>query len=163
MTENECFICCSKSGKTMQEKMLDNIHYKRLRYPLIPLSYAYGCDCKTMLAHNRCLIGVLKCPTCRKIVHKPRLCVKGNIEKYLYLEWIKNGPKNINKIQTITVLIMFKIFVLVQLNEHKYIVITNNYVLLSLTFIMIVGSVILMLCDYVEKYWLFNKKLNAFY
>lgn len=163
MIENECFICCSKSGKTMQEKMMDNIHYKRLRYPLISLSHAYGCDCKTMLVHNRCLIGIFKCPTCRKIVHKPRLCVKGNLEKYLHLGWIRNNPKNFKKIQNFSLLIMFIIFILVHLNKHKYIIITNIYVLLGLMLVMIIGSFILMIDDYIEKYWLFDRKLNTFY
>ncbi len=52
--ENECFICCTKDGKTIQEKFLDNPHHQQLNYPLIPLQYAYGCNCKNSYAHNRC-------------------------------------------------------------------------------------------------------------
>ena len=156
MTEKECFICCSKSGKTTQEKMLDNIHYKRLRYPLIPLSYAYGCNCKTMMAHNRCLFGIFKCPTCRKNVYEPRLCVKGNIENYLYLEWIKYNPTNFEKMQKIALLIAIIIIILVQLNERKYINITNNYILLGLTLICMLSGIVLFIGDYIEKFWLFK-------
>ncbi len=163
MAENECFICCSKSGKTTHEKLLDNVYHKRLRYPLISLSYAYECNCKTMWAHNRCLIGITKCPTCRKNINKPRLCVRGNIENFLYLGWIRKNPTKFKKIEYISVLIMFIIFVLNYLNEQKYIVITNNYILLSFISISLMCSVILYIGDYIEKYWLYNNKSNIFY
>jgi len=164
MTENECFICCSKSGKTLQEKiMLDNIYYKRLRYPLIPLSYAYECGCKTMWAHNRCLINILKCPTCRKNIIKPHLRVKTNIDNYLYLDWIKNNPSNFNKIQIYTISIMFIIFILTYLNEQEYIVITDNYILLCFIFVLLMGTFVLFITDYTTKYWLYNNKTNTFY
>lgn len=163
MTENECFICCSKSGKTVQEKLLDNINHKRLRYPLIPLSYAYECGCKTMWAHNRCLKNIFTCPTCRKKIIKPHLCVKTNIDKYLYLDWIRNNPSNFKKIQIYTVSIMFIIFILSYLNEQKYIVITNNYILLCFIFVLLMGTFVLFITDYITKYWLYDTKTNTFY
>ena len=92
MIENECFICYTKSGKTIQERRMDNIHYKSLGYPLIQLSYAYGCNCKNMWAHNKCLRTIHKCPTCRKDVIKPQLQVAANIEKYIYLGLVKDNP-----------------------------------------------------------------------
>ena len=167
MSENECFICCSKSGKTSQEKLLDNINHKRLNYPLIPLSYAYECECKTMWAHNKCLKNIFKCPTCRKNVIKPNLCVKTNIDNYLFLaliiNWIKNGTLDVKKIQTHTVSIMFIVFILNYLNELKYIVITNNYILLCFIFVLLMGTLVLFIIDYITKYWLYDVKTNTFY
>lgn len=163
MTDKECFICCSKSGKSIEEKLMDNIHHKKLRYPLIPLSYAYDCNCKNIWCHNKCLKTIFKCPTCRKGVIKPNLCVRSYIDKYLNLEWIRNNPTKFKKIKTGALLIMFVIIILNLLNEHKYIIIENLYVLCAFIFIMLLSSMILFVDDYIEKYWLYDAKLNRFY
>lgn len=62
---NDCFIRCTKSGKSEQNKLVF--------YPLLRLSSAYGCNCIDTMAHNKCLLGIKKCPTCRKAVSKSNL------------------------------------------------------------------------------------------
>lgn len=162
MTENECFICYSKSGKTIQEKMLDNIHHERLSYPLITLSHAYNCHCGTMWAHNRCLMGIYKCPSCRKYVYKPNLCVTTNVDKYLNLKWIKKYQSNFKYIQQFIAFTMIAIIgvilIIDKLNKVK-----NIYILSLLTIPLLFGSVILHISEYAEKYWLYNDKTKSFY
>lgn len=39
----ECFICCSKSGKTDQDKIMEFVaNRKKFAYPLVLLSDAFG-------------------------------------------------------------------------------------------------------------------------
>lgn len=93
---NECFICCTKDGKTQQEITFEMaFNQKKLNYPLINLSSAYNCACINILAHNKCLLNIKKCPTCRKIVTKHNLYVKTNLDYYLkyYFDWIKKRCK----------------------------------------------------------------------
>jgi hypothetical protein len=73
----ECFICCSVDGKSDTEKQFEMIYnQKYTNYPLLPLSKIYSCNCCTSYAHNKCLLNLNKCPTCRKVVSKPNLYVK---------------------------------------------------------------------------------------
>lgn len=66
----ECFICCSKSGKTDQDRIMELIvNRRKFAYPLILLSDAYGCECKTTKAHNKCLINITKCPISSQFVY----------------------------------------------------------------------------------------------
>ena len=116
-----------------------------------------------MWAHNRCLKNIksikniFTCPSCRREIIKPHLCVKTN------LDWIRNNPSNLKKIQIYTVSIMFIIFILNYLNEQKYIVITNNYILLCFIFVLLMGTFVLFITDYITKYWLYDNITNTFY
>lgn len=94
--DEECFICCSIHGKTQQEQIYDEfVNRKNFNYPLITLKYAYNCDCKYIYAHNRCLFGINKCPTCRKRVYKPQLYVSTNYDIWFksFFDWIKKRFK----------------------------------------------------------------------
>jgi hypothetical protein len=68
---------------------------RKFAYPFVLLSDAYGCECKTIQAHNKCLININKCPTCRKVVSKPNLYVKTRLDYYFSwpLTVIKSNPK----------------------------------------------------------------------
>jgi len=71
---NECCICydeCIEIAKIESFIMMLNFGYSY--YPLISLSDAYGCECKTLHAHNHCLLNINKCPLCRTVVTKPKL------------------------------------------------------------------------------------------
>lgn len=37
-----------------------------MEYPLISMNDAYDCDCINNYAHNKCLLNINKCPTCKK-------------------------------------------------------------------------------------------------
>lgn len=163
MIENECFICYTKSGKTIQERRMDNIHYKSLGYPLIQLSYAYGCNCKNMWAHNKCLRTIHKCPTCRKDVIKPQLQVAANIEKYIYLGLVKDNPSNVKIIRNQSCIVLVIIIIINALNEQKHITIDNNYILLAMIFIMLFATFMLYMVDYMTKFWLYDEKTETFY
>jgi hypothetical protein len=57
---------------------------------------------------------------------------------------------------------MFIIFILSYLNEQKYIVI-NNYILLCFIFVLLMGTIVLFITDYITKYWLYDTETNTFY
>jgi len=65
------------------------ICYATSKYPIISLSYAYGCLCHTSHAHTHCLTRLTKCPTCRKRVTTPKLRVDHWIHRAL--DWIKDN------------------------------------------------------------------------
>lgn len=159
----ECFICCTKSGKSREERLFDNIYHKGIRYPIIPLCYAYDCRCSGTFAHNKCLLTINKCPTCRKLVTKPRLVVRKAFESYVNLQWIYNNPLTFQYFTCFNMGVMTMIFLFVFLNEQKVITIENNYVLFGLVMIQLLTGVILTLNDYTYKYWLYDKKSNTFY
>lgn len=78
----ECFICYS-TGKTEQEELLESFYnVKTMNYPLISMCDAYGCKCINNYAHNKCLLNVNKCPTCRKEI-KPKLYITTKYDFYL--------------------------------------------------------------------------------
>jgi len=81
----ECFICCTTTGKSDYE---NNFIYNlfSLSYPLFPLSYYYKCKCNTMYSHNKCLINIKKCPSCRKKNVHPNLCILPDYDKYFILQ-----------------------------------------------------------------------------
>ena len=159
--EEECFICCSKSGKTDQERLLDNMHHSRMWYPLVPLSYAYGCRCTTSWVHNRCLLGVYKCPTCRKQAI-PRLRIKGQLEHYVYLDWIRIYPAAFHRLKQFSVISPLLIFMLNWLQELRYLDMPTWLICMMLVTLAI-NTMILLAYDYTEKYWLFSAKHHLFY
>jgi hypothetical protein len=148
----ECFICCSKSGKSNAERLMDNIHHRKMRYPQIPLSYAYGCKCDTTKAHNRCLVNVLKCPTCRKPVAAPYTEVHTTLENYVNLEWVKKYPA---KFRMLTGTMVCVSFVLIIANETIKIY-WNAWTSCAVLCVYIFTMCLLFVDDYVRKYWLFS-------
>jgi hypothetical protein len=161
--ENECFICCTKEGKTEKELISDMLSHKTLNYPLINLSCAYHCFCKNIYAHNICLININKCPQCRKEVKKPNLYVVTQYDFYLkyYFDWIKKDLNRIEQVQIYFYLIIIVIIFLLFLFDliKKEIDIIKTY---SLIFAIIYGIIFMIhifglhLQDYFEKYWLYK-------
>ena len=100
--QNECFICCSVDGKSDTEKQFEMMYnQKYANYPLLTLSTAYNCKCQNSYAHNKCLLNINKCPTCRKVVVKPNLYVKTRYDYYLcfLLDWFKKDTSCIEKMK----------------------------------------------------------------
>ena len=118
----ECFICCSEHGKSEKELLLEAKLYptnKTINYPLLSLAEVYGCECHTSYAHNKCLLTINKCPTCRQI-SKPNLYVKTRYDYYLkfLLRWLKKDPSNISKLNWY--MIYYLIFILSSLTIIDY-------------------------------------------
>ena len=170
--EEECFICYSNDGKSDQEKSMEMVFSGKpsLSYPLISLSCIYNCNCKNNYAHNKCLFGIKKCPTCRKIVQKPNLYIKTKYDYYLkfYLDWIKKDTKRIKQIKHCAVFfIIFSIFLLMILSNvnkphmkqiQKSIEIFL-YPLVAISVSSLYCAIFLSsLEDYFVKYWLYSHK-----
>ena len=168
--KEECFICCSKDGKTDSEKLFEIMYnYKSMDYPLLSLSSAYNCKCFYNYAHNKCLITINKCPTCRKLL-KPKLYINTKFDYYLgfLLSWIKKDISRIEKINwcALSYLIIFHIILfLFNKNIIKIIIKFIKYILLYLKIILSILyilslCVIIILNDYFNKYWLYNSKIK---
>ena len=170
--EEECLICYSNDGKSDQEKSMEMMFSGKpsLSYPLISLSYIYNCNCKNNYAHNKCLFGIKKCPTCRKIVQKPNLYVKTKYDYYLkyYLDWIKKDTKRIKQIKYYTVFFVISsiFFSMILSNVNKS---PMKPILKSMetyvVFLTIINISCLYCCiflssleDYFIKYWLYSYK-----
>ena len=180
---NDCFICCTKSGKSEQDKFQDVFLNRRTyNYPLIQLSSAYGCNCSNAMAHNKCLLGIKKCPTCRKVVIKPNLYVETKFDwifSWLF-GWLKSNSKLIPKLKIwcgISCVIMFILFLMIdkqllQFSDNwitqvilgplgHFFVVKKTWIGLSLLLgIQLIGGIVLIMEDYIKKYWLYNPKTN---
>ena len=163
----ECFICCIPEGKSEREYAMELLTNKKTySYPIIKLSQAYGCECVGIQAHNKCLLGINKCPTCRKIVIKPNLYVKTYYD--IMFSWIfqliKSNPKLIQKLEFFAVLIMFMLFGLCWLISKDFIKIQFNYrihiIVIILLPIQFIGGICIIMKDYFKKYWLYDEKNN---
>jgi hypothetical protein len=81
--KNECCICYSIDGKSDEELNFDmQYNNNQMNYPLLSLSTVYECNCINNYAHNRCLLHINKCPTCRKLSN-PKLYVYTLYDYYL--------------------------------------------------------------------------------
>ena len=163
----ECFICCTSTGKTDNEIANELfINRRTFDYPIIKLSQAYSCACLNTNAHNKCLLNIKKCPTCRKVVIKPNLYVK---TKYDYIfGWlfnrIKKNPSligNIYKCAIVIAIISLGFYFCIIHNYIKLNVDLKNHIILSLFLIIQLSlGVIFCMKDYFKKYWLYDKKNN---
>jgi hypothetical protein len=170
--KEECFICCSVDGKTDNEKIYEiYCNQKYCDYPLIQLSNAYDCNCSTSYAHNKCLFDIKKCPTCRKVVTKPKLYVSTRYDYYLWFlfDWIKKDISRIEKIKYYAILcliIMCSILCLFDKNKNIIDLIIPPKSLRSLFFGIVMGGLyfismyIIILDDYFTKYWLYDSKIK---
>ena len=172
--KEECFICCSFDGKNDDEIKMELYGQKYLNYPLLSLSKAYNCNCHNSYAHNKCLLNINKCPTCRKYITKPNLYVNTRYDYYLYylFEWIKKDISRIEKIKWLA--ITYFIFICFMLNlfeNNKKIVrvILPPNSIISIMFSTTITSLCslsvytIVLNDYFNKYWLYNSKTNKCY
>jgi hypothetical protein len=160
---SECLICFTQDGKTQKEISEEILLNRRTHmYPLITLSYAYGCKCNSK-AHNKCLFGLNKCPTCRKTVSKPNLYVKSNYD-YVFgwlFNKIKSYPNIISIIKSYCALVVLFTIGLCICIDKNIIVIVDNWkyrILLGLLiFIQFSVGIIFFMEDYFKKYWLYDE------
>lgn len=164
---SECFICCTSQGKTNQEVIEEMFINKRtFGYPLVQLSCAYGCACSNNVAHNKCLLGITKCPTCRKFVNKPKLYVSSKYDYWFgYLfDKIKSCPKIIGQIKIYAAILIFISLGLAFACDKEIIVVEKNIkymvVLGLLLLVQLVVGTILLMEDYFKKYWLYDEKTS---
>jgi hypothetical protein len=167
----ECFICCVPDGKSYNDILMEQIaNRKSFPYPLILLSDAYGCKCNTK-AHNKCLIRINKCPTCRKFVSKPKLQVKTSLDYWLspLFKILKSKPQLIGQIKIICSYLIVLMIILVICIDKQIIQIPSNSnsnlhfhisigILLS---IQLICGMVFVLGDYFKKYWLYDEKTGT--
>lgn len=110
-------------------------------YPMLSMDKAYNCKCQNNYAHNKCLININKCPTCRK--------EKINIIK---LKWYM-----------MCCLVSLLVFlVLCAFNQNKIVIPKTKLSLFISIAIGIIFYISLFIFttfnDYLIKYWLCNEK-----
>ena len=164
---DECFICCTVDRKSTQEHLEEFVLNKKTRiYPIIKLSQAYGCACVGTYAHNKCLLGINKCPTCRKIVSKPNLYVITHYDKTFgwIFQLIKSDPTLISKLEISATIITLILIGLLWLIYEDLIKININYkmqaVIIILLMCQLVTGISFIVIDYFKKYWLYDEKTN---
>jgi len=165
----ECFICFSTSGKTDDEISFEQIfNQKTMNYPLLSMAYAYNCKCINNYAHNKCLININKCPTCRKEA-EPNLYIYTRYDYYFsfLLDWLKKDISNIEKLNRY--ILSYLIFIcgflfLCSKNQKMINTIIPPKSNISLCFAIIISSsfcialyLFVVFSDYIQKYWLYNK------
>jgi len=163
----DCFICCTSTGKTDSDITNELFLNRRtFDYPIIKLSQAYGCACSNTYAHNKCLLDIKKCPTCRKVVVKPNLYVQtryDHVFSWLFNK-IKTRPYLISNIKTYTVIIVivsFGLFFAIEKNIIKLNPSLKTHIGLGLLlFVQLCGGIIFLMQDYFAKYWLYDEKKN---
>ncbi len=175
--KEECFICCS-DAKTEKEQYIEKMtNQKSMDYPLLSMSYVYGCKCVNYHAHNKCLLNINKCPTCRK----DAIPILYKFTKYDYylkflLNWLKKDPSNfirLNWYMMYCLLLIFGLLFCCAMNEDKINKIIKPKSKASLCVSIVIsisfGIPLFMLTsfnDYIKKYWLYNsntKKYDAFH
>ena len=173
--KKECFICYS-TGKTNQEEFDEFVYnIKSMEYPLISMNYAYGCKCINKYAHNKCLLNINKCPTCRKET-KPKLYIKTKYDyffKYL-LNYLRKNNSNIIKLNRymiytlIFALLILGIFAFHEkeikklniLPKKSFINLCFSITIVSLIFIPL--YILTVFNDYLKKYWLYNENTKKY-
>jgi hypothetical protein len=158
----ECFICCTKDGKSDNERFHEMILGKRktMGYPIISLSYAYGCCCHTSFAHNKCLQTVNKCPTCRKQVTKPYLRVDTLVNRRL--GWIRENPA-LYKERLKYFYFCVGVMVLVSLGENTGYLEVHPCIMGVILVFMFTAQFFVILDDSLNKYWLYNDTRKTYY
>lgn len=159
----ECFICYS-NGKTPDEEIREIFIKKRgLNYPLVSLSHAYNCNCVGLFAHNKCLLKINKCPTCRKFISKPNLYVE-TLFDYLFgliFAIVKKNPIVIFYIKNICTITSIGTFILCYLIENNYCQIEKKIIEIIICKLLIIinflGGFIFIMKDYFTKYWLYDE------
>jgi len=173
--KKECFICYS-TGKTKQEELLESFYNaKTMNYPLISMCDAYGCKCINNYAHNKCLLNVNKCPTCRKET-KPKLYIKTKYDYFLkyLLNYLKKNNSNIVKLNRFMVyslifgLLLLGFCALYEkeikksniLPKKSFIKLCFSITIVSLIFIPL--YIFTVFNDYLKKYWLYNENTKKY-
>ena len=173
--KKECLICYS-TGKTEQEELLESFYNaKTMNYPLISMCDAYGCKCINNYAHNKCLLNVNKCPTCRKEI-KPKLYITTKYDFYLkyLLNYLKKDTSKIVILNwhmiysSIFGLLLLGLCALYEkeikksdiLPAKSFINLCFSITIVSLIFIPLYFLIIFN--DYLKKYWLYNENTKKY-
>ena len=173
----ECFICCSVDGKSDTEKQFEMMYnQKYINYPLLTLSSAYGCNCCKSYAHNKCLLNIIKCPTCRKVVSKPNIYVKTSYDYWLWflLDWVKKDISRIEKMKRCAILYIMTMCLFLYsidkiIGKELFETIIPPKSNISLCFATVIGLFYFLslytviLEDYLKKYWLYDSKTKKCY
>ncbi len=146
----ECFICCTKHGKS-ENQVLYEIYMNdyTIDYPIISLSYAYGCECKNMFAHNICLYSINKCPQCRK-VKIPNIMAKTRIE------FLKPYLTRIKCILYIPYILFLLIVGIIMDEYYQHRLLNDIGKICLLVVIIIIYRLHQALIDTIRKYWLID-------
>ena len=125
-----------------------------INYPLLSLAEAYDCECHTSYAHNKCLLTINKCPTCRK-KSKPNLYVRTRYDYYLkfLLRWLKKDKSKI--------LTDYNYMLIFLINLGSCIIYYNCNNAIKI-FIIVSIYILNNFYDYLKKYWLYNSKTNKY-
>lgn len=171
----ECFICWSISGKTEDEIAFEKtFNTKTMNYPLLSMAYVYNCKCINNYAHNKCLVNIKRCPTCRKKC-EPNLYIYTQYDNYLpfLLDWLKKDISNIEKLKVYTVYYLLFIFGLVYLfgkNKETFHMIIPPHSNISIYFATVISVscfiaiyLLVVFSDYIQKYWLYDKEQKKYY
>ena len=159
----ECIICLSIRRDINEQ--ISEIYF--ITYPLILLKKAYECDCINSYAHNICLKNINKCPTCRKNVTKPNLYVETKFDYYFFwiFNFIKKNPLIIIKFNICCFIFLFLLLILLLLIEKNIILLSDNsksnIVICILFFIILFSNFMIVIDEYLKKYWLYNNKTQT--
>ena len=173
--KKECFICYS-TGKTKEDEFNEFIYnIKGMEYPLISMNDAYDCKCINNYAHNKCLLNINKCPTCRKVA-KPNLYIKTKYDYFLkyLLNWLKKDILNMTKLNwfmycclTFGMLVLSICALFEKEIKECNIVPKKSFISLCLSIcivslIFITLYILIISNDYLKKYWLYNKNTKKY-
>ena len=173
--KKECFICYS-TGKTKEDEFNEFLYnIKGMEYPLISMNDAYDCNCINNYAHNKCLLNINKCPTCRKVA-KPNLYIKTKYDFYLkyLLNYLKKDTLKIVILNwhmiysSIFGLLLLGLCALYEkeikmyklLPAKSFINLCFSTIIVSLIFIPLYFLIIFN--DYLKKYWLYNENTKKY-
>lgn len=173
--KKECFICYS-TGKTKEDEFNEFVYnIKGMEYPLISMNDTYDCKCINNYAHNKCLLNINKCPTCRKEM-KPNLYIKTKYDYFLkyLLNWLKKDILNMTKLNwfmyccltfgmlVLSICALFEKEIkesnIVPKKSFRSLCLSNCIV--SLIFIPL--YILIIFNDYLKKYWLYNKNTKKY-
>ena len=171
----ECFICCTIDGKSDAERQMEmTVQSNSIGYPLLPLSHVYSCRCSTLHAHNKCLVSVYKCPSCRKYT-RPNLYVSTSYDYWFasLFAYLKRDTRRIRKLYIIAAMYLFALLAILAVLSY-YETTVNLYIPPKSWGALIVGvilcvpygmSIFIMtdLATYFNRYWLYNSKTEKCY
>ena len=164
-TNQECFICYG-DGTSDYDKNVEVFNCS-WSYPMVTLSEAYNCNCKTMLAHNRCLMRCVSCPSCRKHV-RPNLYVKSRWDYWLYymFEFIKRNIQYFEDVKlSIAVVISFACYVYIicdiLIADRSSMIMVMTATIGSIFNVLLL--IVVILNDYMSKYWLYSSKKKSYW
>jgi len=171
----ECFICCSPDGKSEQEKLFEiQFGAVSINYPLLSLAKAYSCRCSTLYAHNKCLLKITKCPSCRKNT-PPNLYIETKYDYYLarLFVYLKQDTRRIRQLQMLAgygLIVIFLFMAILAYNEKAInsIIPKKSNASLALGLLIVIPYFLILytltdLYDYFKKYWLYDRDTERCY